>query len=166
MAYLTALIFYSTGPLAAVRTTRTSPGSATPSVSLRAQESIPQTISTSYGADEKIFPREYATYCSRSSVRVASVIVLFSSGNNSVGRGDCVTNDGSVRFIPFFSATCTCGVFLRLRPGVAHECRVQVSHHAATHLQVPVLLSSAERRTTCRKSQRADSGAASRTTFN
>ncbi|KAH8997670.1 subtilisin-like protein [Lactarius hatsudake] len=45
------------------------------------QTDIPQTISISYG-------------------------VLVSSGNHGIGRGTCVNQDGRVRFIPRFPATC------------------------------------------------------------
>lgn len=34
------------------------------------------------------------------------VSALFASGNGGVGRGDCVTKDGSVQFSPLFPATC------------------------------------------------------------
>ena len=49
-------------------------------------------------------------------VRGASVI--FSTGNNGVGNGNCLNEDRSgnkyVRFVPSFPSTCTCGIFLCL----------------------------------------------------
>ncbi len=47
------------------------------------------------------------------------VSVLVATGDNGVGQGNCKTNDGSVRFIPSYPATCMCGVFLPL--GVVHS---------------------------------------------
>ena len=80
------------------------------------QPKIPQTISISYGVDEEVPSREYAMYvCDRSSVRVGSA-----SSSRLATQGNCKTNDGSVRFIPSFPATCMCGVFLPL--GVVHKC--------------------------------------------
>ncbi|KAH9040216.1 subtilisin-like protein [Lactarius hengduanensis] len=72
-------------------------------------EDIPQTISTSYGDYETTLPPEYAkTLCdlyARLGARGASVI--FSTGNDGVGKGDCLAKDGSgVHFIPVFPASC------------------------------------------------------------
>ncbi|KAH9175586.1 subtilisin-like protein [Lactarius sanguifluus] len=72
-------------------------------------EDIPQTISTSYGDYETSLPPEYAeTMCdlyAQLGARGASVI--FSSGNDGVGKGDCLAQGGSgVHFIPGFPASC------------------------------------------------------------
>ncbi|KAH9165958.1 peptidase S8/S53 domain-containing protein [Lactarius sanguifluus] len=72
------------------------------------QEYVPQTISTSYGAIERLYPMDYATQLcflfAQLGARGASV--LFASGDNGVGEGSCRTNDGTVRFSPLFPATC------------------------------------------------------------
>ncbi len=82
---------------------------------------IPQTISTSYGINENRCSRGYVVQVCNlfAQLGVRSVSVLFSSGDNGVGEGNCVT-DSMVLFVPLFPATCTCGVFLRL--GVVHKC--------------------------------------------
>ncbi|KAH9161551.1 subtilisin-like protein [Lactarius sanguifluus] len=73
-------------------------------------EDVPQTISTSYGGDEQTFPPDYATsvcelFC---QLGARGVSILFSSGDEGVGGGDCKNNDGSgvFRFQPIFPATC------------------------------------------------------------
>ncbi|KAH8980541.1 subtilisin-like protein [Lactarius akahatsu] len=72
-------------------------------------EDIPQTISTSYGDYETSLPPEYAdTLCdlfAQLGARGASVI--FASGNDGVGKGDCLVQGASgVHFIPGFPASC------------------------------------------------------------
>ncbi len=82
---------------------------------------IPQTISTSYGINENRCSRGYVVQACNlfAQLGVRGVSVLFSSGDNGVGEGNCVT-DGMVQFVPLFPATYTCGVFLQL--GVVHKC--------------------------------------------
>ncbi|KAI9447492.1 subtilisin-like protein, partial [Lactarius indigo] len=107
IAYPTPHIFYSTG------------GSATlgdPFINwldyVLAQESIPQTITTSYSVFEFLVPADYAIHVcnlfSRLGVRGSSV--LFSSGNDGVGRGSCQFKDSSGNehkwFLPTFPSTC------------------------------------------------------------
>ncbi|KAH9041312.1 subtilisin-like protein [Lactarius pseudohatsudake] len=74
-------------------------------------EDIPQTISTSYGGDEQTFPPDYAkSVCDLfGQLGARGVSVLFASGDEGVGGGDCKKNDGSgvVQFQPVFPATCT-----------------------------------------------------------
>jgi tripeptidyl-peptidase I len=74
------------------------------------QETIPQTISTSYGDDEQTVPPDYAdSVCDLfAQLGTMGVSVLFSSGDNGVGSGSCLTNDGTdrVQFIPVFPASC------------------------------------------------------------
>ncbi|KAH8986031.1 subtilisin-like protein [Lactarius hatsudake] len=72
-------------------------------------ENVPQTINISYGDYETSLPPEYAeTMCdlyAQLGARGASVI--FSSGNDGVGKGDCLVQGGSgVHFIPGFPASC------------------------------------------------------------
>ncbi|KAI9449976.1 subtilisin-like protein [Lactarius psammicola] len=76
------------------------------------QESVPQTISTTYGGPEYTAPLGYAVgLCylfAQLGTRGASVI--FSSGDWGVGRGDCLVRGSngqtSVRFLPEFPASC------------------------------------------------------------
>ncbi|KAH9165875.1 peptidase S8/S53 domain-containing protein [Lactarius sanguifluus] len=56
------------------------------------QEKIPQTISASYGVNEQL--------------GVLGVSILFASGDNGVGIGNCQDASGRVQFIPKFPATC------------------------------------------------------------
>ena len=83
---------------------------------------IPQTISVSYGAGEKIFPLEYAVpVCDLfKKLGARGVSILFASGDHGVGPGDCKDEQGRVQFIPFFPASCTCDV---ISLQVAHICR-------------------------------------------
>jgi tripeptidyl-peptidase I len=78
------------------------------------QETIPQTISTSYGDDEQTVPLDYATSVCNMFARLGAmgVTVLFASGDSGVGGGpgdeSCHSNDGTNRmqFIPVFPASC------------------------------------------------------------
>ncbi|KAH9046862.1 subtilisin-like protein [Lactarius hengduanensis] len=73
---------------------------------------VPQTVSTPYSMPEYTVPLDYArNLCNlyaRLGARGASV--LFSSGNNGVGRGNCLAPDSSgnsrVQFRPTFPSTC------------------------------------------------------------
>ncbi|KAH8989488.1 subtilisin-like protein [Lactarius akahatsu] len=73
-------------------------------------EDLPQTISTSYGGDEQTFPRDYATSVCElfGQLGARGISVLFASGDEGVGGGDCRKNDGTgvVQFQPGFPATC------------------------------------------------------------
>ncbi|KAH9170162.1 subtilisin-like protein [Lactarius sanguifluus] len=72
------------------------------------QRNIPQTISISYGYEERYTSREYAFYVCNMFAMLGSlgVSVLVSSGNDGIGKGTCVNKDSMVRFIPRFPATC------------------------------------------------------------
>ncbi|KAH8988440.1 subtilisin-like protein [Lactarius hatsudake] len=104
MAYPTPPTFYSTG--------RGPQGTDDPYLSwlnyILKQENIPQTISISYGNEEKNYPRGDAIYVCRlfGQLGLRGVSVLFASGDAGVGLGDCKAKDGSVRFSPMFPATC------------------------------------------------------------
>ncbi|KAF8260342.1 subtilisin-like protein [Lactarius quietus] len=71
------------------------------------QPDVPKTISISYGNYEKNLPLEYATTICRMYAQLGAlgVSVLFPSGNDGVGKGNCQT-DGGVQFIPEFPASC------------------------------------------------------------
>lgn len=72
--------------------------------------SIPQTISTSYGDDEQTVPEDFATTVCNLFAQLGSrgSSVLFSSGDDGVGGGNCETNNGlnQVVFQPNFPASC------------------------------------------------------------
>ena len=74
------------------------------------QETIPQTISTSYGDDEQTVPPDYATSVCNMFAQLGArgVSALFSSGDSGVGIGSCHSNDGTnrVNFQPAFPASC------------------------------------------------------------
>ncbi|KAH9062372.1 subtilisin-like protein [Lactarius vividus] len=72
------------------------------------QENIPQTISISYGIEEYFMSREYAiNVCDQfARLGVRGVSVLVSSGNDGIGKGNCLRDDGTVRFMPRFPGTC------------------------------------------------------------
>ncbi|KAH8979849.1 subtilisin-like protein [Lactarius akahatsu] len=105
MAYPTPVIFYSTGR---------GPAGTTDWLAswlgyiLMEGINIPQTISISYVIDERLTSEEYATYmCIEfGMLGVLGVSVLIASGDDGVGKGDCVAKDGSVRFVSHFPATC------------------------------------------------------------
>ncbi|KAH8990641.1 subtilisin-like protein [Lactarius hatsudake] len=96
MTYPTPQIFYST---------KASPNGDYLLAWLNAvisQQNVPQTITTSYGLSEKAFPKSYAMEVCYlfAQLGVRGVSVLFASGDDGVGRGDCT------RFTPVFPATC------------------------------------------------------------
>ncbi|KAH9179030.1 subtilisin-like protein [Lactarius sanguifluus] len=106
MAYPTPHVFYSTGR---------GPSDAVTDDDLMAwleyildQESIPQTISMSYSQEEYSVPMDYAFYVCDLFARlgVRGVSVLQSSGNDGIGGGTCLRDDGTVRFEPTFPGTC------------------------------------------------------------
>ncbi|KAG2128979.1 peptidase S8/S53 domain-containing protein [Suillus clintonianus] len=84
------------------------------------QDTIPQSISTSYGDDEQTVPRSYATrICNgMAALGARGISVMFSSGDGGVGDGvaypdkplkhQCYSNDGhnTSMFLPVFPASC------------------------------------------------------------
>ncbi|KAH9170348.1 subtilisin-like protein [Lactarius sanguifluus] len=101
IAYPTTQIFYSTG------------GSDTlgdPFINwldyVLGQWSVPQTVSTPYGTPEHTVPQDYATHVCNLFAQLGArgSSVLFASGNDGVGRGDCLVQDSSgnsrVQFLP------------------------------------------------------------------
>ncbi|KAH9055293.1 subtilisin-like protein [Lactarius vividus] len=126
MAYPTPHTFYSTG--------RGPQGMDNPYLSwlnyILKQEKIPQTISISYGNEEKDYPRDDAIYACRlfAQLGIRGVSVLFASGDFGVGSGDCKAKDGKVLFGPMFPATCACDSVYRITS--IGQAQVQVAHHA------------------------------------
>ncbi len=168
MGYPTPHIFYSIGGqiLWFDRSGAPAPGDLFVSwlAYLLRQRKIPQTITTSYGANEKVLPPEYARSVCRLFAQLGArgVSVLFSSGDNGVGTGECEVESDKVEFIPRFPATCMCGVWSFLARSTRTQ--AQVAYHIATLSQVPMSLPSAARRNHPR-SRRSSPGAASRTIF-
>ena len=110
MAYPTPLVFYSTG--------RGPQG--TDDWYLSWLNSVldllllPQTISTSYVSKESSYSRQEAAYLCYLYAQLGArgVSLLFATGNFGVGQGNCARGDGSIRFVPNFPASCTCGILL------------------------------------------------------
>ncbi|KAH9003241.1 peptidase S8/S53 domain-containing protein [Lactarius deliciosus] len=121
IAYPTPVIFYSTG--------RGPAGTTDWFISwlryIFMEGNIPRTISISYIMDERKIPEAYAMYvCTQFSMLGAlGVSVLIATGDDGVGEGDCVTNDGTVRFYSNFPASCpyvtAVGGTMGLEPEVA-----------------------------------------------
>ncbi|KAH8991300.1 tripeptidyl peptidase SED3 [Lactarius akahatsu] len=67
------------------------------------QKNVPQTITTSYGANEKTHPLDYAIRVCLLFAQLGArgTSVLFASGDYGVSEGDC-----TARFTPIFPATC------------------------------------------------------------
>ncbi|KAH9062430.1 subtilisin-like protein [Lactarius vividus] len=101
MAYPTPVIFYSIGR-------GTTDWLASWLGYILTESNIPWTVSISYVVSERNIPEAYAAYmCTQFAILGAlGVSVLIATGDYGVGKGDCMTNDGSVRFIPLFPATC------------------------------------------------------------
>ncbi|KAJ7623726.1 peptidase S8/S53 domain-containing protein [Roridomyces roridus] len=74
------------------------------------QTTVTQTISTSYGDDEQTVPLDYATSVCNMFAQLGArgTTLLFSSGDEGVGGGNCEANDGTnkVEFQPAFPASC------------------------------------------------------------
>ncbi|KAH8987514.1 subtilisin-like protein [Lactarius hatsudake] len=107
IAYPTPHIFYSTG-----RSDSQSDEFINWLDDVLGQWNVPQTVSTAYGMSEYIIPPDYATYVCNlfAQLGVRGASVLFASGNEGVGGGDCLFDDGSgnsrVQFLPTFPSTC------------------------------------------------------------
>ena len=73
-------------------------------------DQLPQTFSTSYGDDEQTVPLDFAqAVCNQfAQLGARGASIMFSSGDDGVGGGDCMTNDGTNRtqFQPAFPASC------------------------------------------------------------
>ncbi|KAH9031607.1 subtilisin-like protein [Lactarius deliciosus] len=83
------------------------------------KQNVPQTITTSYGFFENVFPKSYAMQVCYLIAQLGArgTSVLFASGDDGVGGGDCT------RFTPVFPATCpyvtAIGGTMSFRPEVA-----------------------------------------------
>ena len=114
MAFPTPHIFYSVGKWtkASIKTKKPVRGDAFLEWVnyLKRQPTVPQTLSIPYGGFEKDFPPEYADALCRlfAELGTRGVSIIFPSGDEGVGEGDCKASDGSgrVQFIPEFPASC------------------------------------------------------------
>ncbi|KAF8265370.1 subtilisin-like protein [Lactarius quietus] len=76
---------------------------------LLALRKIPQTISLSYGPDERLATQEYSGYVCDLFAQLGArgVSVLASTSDDGVGKPEyCKAPDGSIRFYTYFPATC------------------------------------------------------------
>ncbi|KAH9029799.1 subtilisin-like protein [Lactarius deliciosus] len=111
MAYPTPIIFYSIGGTEkwSKDGSEPLPGDAdSESLNYLLQKTdIPQTISISYGSEERDVPREYARVVCvlYAQLGARGVSVLFPTGDDGVGD-DCDDELGDVRFIIEFPASC------------------------------------------------------------
>jgi tripeptidyl-peptidase I len=133
IAYPTPQTFYTTGGGVSIL-----PGSNLPAADdadqvwlnylLNDEESVPQTISISYGNREKDVPFAYADAICNLYARLGArgVSILVPSGNEGVGPddediedSDCISDEetGRVQFVPNFPASCMCMAFLQLSLG-------------------------------------------------
>ncbi|KAF8262578.1 subtilisin-like protein [Lactarius quietus] len=104
MAYPTPLVYYSTGR----GLSGTDDWYLSWLYSVIGLLSLPRTISMSYFGHEIEFARgraEYVCYL-YAQLGARGVSVLVASGNDGVGDENCVRDDGSVRFISSFPASC------------------------------------------------------------
>ncbi|KAK0457859.1 peptidase S8/S53 domain-containing protein [Desarmillaria tabescens] len=96
-----------------------------------AEETVPQTFTTSYGDDEQTVPYDYAvSVCNLfAELGARGSTVFFSSSDSGVGGGDCLTNDGTkqVLFQPAFPASCPYVTAVGGTTGVSPEVGVSFS---------------------------------------
>ncbi|KAG6826949.1 hypothetical protein H0H92_013786 [Tricholoma furcatifolium] len=136
LSYPTPNIYYSTGgspPFQAdsFTTTNTNEPYLDFLNAILNSTTIPQTLSTSYGDDEQtvslLVPEDYATTVCNLYAQLGSIgtTVFFSSGDEGVGGGNCLTNNGSdeTLFQPAFPASCpyvtAVGATTKISPEVA-----------------------------------------------
>lgn len=103
------------------------------------QPYIPQTISVSYGIAERNVPPEYAmALCVLfAHLGARGTSVLFASGDNGVGLGDCKDGSGNVQFAPLFPGPV--GVALYLSSQAVHKHIKQFAYQTSTVSQVSEL---------------------------
>ncbi|KAH8981684.1 subtilisin-like protein [Lactarius hatsudake] len=113
MAYPTPIIFYSTGGSESWSTDSGEPLSGDADLEsldyLLKKKVIPQTISISYGTEERNVPPEYArALCILfAQLGTRGVSVLLPTGDDGVGDLKiCKVGSGNVRFVPEFPVSC------------------------------------------------------------
>lgn len=91
---------------------------------------LPSVLSISYGANEQLFPKEYAKQVCNllGQLGARGVSVIASSGNQGPGIS-CQSNDGknTTRFLPSFPATCPYVTAVGATTGIAPEKAVYFS---------------------------------------
>ncbi|KAG8739824.1 hypothetical protein FRC10_005085 [Ceratobasidium sp. 414] len=110
ISYPTPNTFYSTGGRGRSDTSTTNEPYIEWVHYMLAKQTLPSTISTSYGDDEQTVPLDYARSVCNAFVQLGArgVSLLFSSGDSGVGSGECLTSSvpPKKRFVPTFPATC------------------------------------------------------------
>ncbi len=168
IAYPTPAVFYSTGGQMSSYAATGEPAAEDAYLNwfghLLAKSIIPQTITTSFGINEKeLEPQYLSKVCLLfGQLGLRGVSVFSASGDHGVGEGDCRDSSGKVQFNPTFPASCMCGVSSLLASST--QTQAQFAYHIASVSQVPGSLASAERRNHPR-SRLTSPGAASRTIF-
>lgn len=136
LSYPTPNIYYSTGGSPPFKNDSQNPTNTNePYLDwinyILANDSIPQTFTTSYGDDEQTVPQDYAvSVCNLfAQLGARGSTVFFSSGDSGVGGGDCRTNDGTnkVQFQPAFPASCPFVTTVGGTTGVSPEVGVSFS---------------------------------------
>ena len=168
MSFPTPLIFYSTGG----HVKKSPDGKPAPGDALlewlnflfKEETYTPPTISISYANPESLVPPAYTdALCDLfAKLGAIGVSVLAGSGDDGVGKGECLDSSGNIAFQPTFPATCTCCNLSLLARGTQAQ---YVAHQISTGLQVPTSPESAAR---CPKTPRPRGpapGAASQTTL-
>ena len=115
MTFPTTLVAYATGGSPPILGDPGAPNTNEPYLEwiqyLLKQSEIAQTISTSYGDDERTVPPSYAKSVCKGFAQLGArgVSLLFSSGDSGVGGdGQCISSDGKNKttFLPSFPASC------------------------------------------------------------
>ncbi len=109
------------------RVIRSWSGSSTRSTSRKSRRRSPRRLVL------KDLPLEYATAVCNLYLQLGArgVSVIFASGDDGVGRGDCKPKDGSgkIQFSLVFPAPCTCVISSHLGSGTVHQRRYKFAHH-------------------------------------
>ena len=111
MSFPTPQIFYSTGGYDDLLPLADDPFLAWVNILLKEETNTPPTISISYGYPEYMIPTEYMdSLCDLfAKLGAIGVSVITSSGDDGVGKGDCLDKRGEFGFQPAFPGSCTCG---------------------------------------------------------
>ena len=116
MSFPTPQIFYSTGGYADWSPTDGKPSPEDAylvwlNILLKEETNTPPTISMSYGFQEHMIPPAYMdALCDLfTKLGAIGVSVITASGDDGVGKGECLDGHGNFGFQPMFPASCTCG---------------------------------------------------------
>jgi len=112
MAYPTPVVFYSVGGNMEWTTKDGKPTASDAFTTwlnyLLKKKRIPRTIVGSFGAPERDLPGDYAVAVCLlfADVTARGVSILFATGDDGVGPGDCKHPGGTVEFMPNFPSSC------------------------------------------------------------